>query len=219
MESKRRVMRLGVMGGTFDPVHIGHLRTAEEALDLLGLNEILFVPAGIPPHKPGRKTLPFEHRWRMLHLATKNNPRFRLSDVESRMPGKSFTVNSLNRLHEEYPQSELFFLVGRDAFFEMHTWFKYREVFGLASIGVLNRPECTEEEIGRYLQDKVSDSYQVCSGGMISHPDLPPVYILRNTRLDVSSTRIRELASEGLSVRYLVPDEVSGYITDNQLYK
>ncbi|MHC1725210.1 MAG: nicotinate-nucleotide adenylyltransferase [Syntrophobacteraceae bacterium] len=212
-------MRLGVMGGTFDPVHIGHLRTAEEALDLLGLNEVLFVPAAIPPHKPDEKTLSFEHRWRMLQLATENNARFRLSDIERRMPGKSFTVNSLSRLNEEFPESELFFLVGRDAFFEMHTWFRYQEVFRLASIVVLDRPECTEEEIGRFLMDKVSNIYQARSDSVLSHPELPSVYLLRNTRMDVSSTRVRELVSTGQSVRYLVPDDVLGYITDNQLYK
>ena len=121
------------------------------------------------------------------------------------------------QLHEENPGAELFFLVGGDAFFEMDTWYQFKEIFRLAAIVVLCRPECGEEEILEFVSKKVSDLYRIvpenrrnpASGAAVR------VYILRNTRMDISSTRIRELAAEGLSVRYLVPDNVLGYIGEN----
>ena len=138
MQTPRRV---GIMGGTFDPVHTGHLRIAEEAREKLGLDRVLFLPAADPPHKPGGSILAFEHRWRMLELATQGNPRFRLSDLESRLPGKSYSVNSLKKLSEEYGgKAELFFLVGLDAFVEVDTWWRFRELFELARMVVLRRP-------------------------------------------------------------------------------
>ncbi len=213
-------LRLGVFGGTFDPVHLGHLRAAQEALEILGLDEMLFVPVSVPPHKPSRKILPFQSRWRMLQLAIANNARFRLSDLERRMPGKSYTVHSLKKLHEENPGAELFFLAGGDAFFEIETWYEFKEIFRLASVVVLSRPKCGEEKILEFLSKKVSDLYGIVPGnGEIRHPVLPSVFCLRNTRMDISSTRIRELAAEGLSIQYLVPDNVLGYIEENKLYR
>ena len=212
-------LRLGVFGGTFDPVHLGHLRAAQEALDILGLDEMLFVPAAVPPHKPGRKILSFQSRWRMLQLALAGNSRFRLSDLERRMPGKSYTVHSLKQLRKENPGAELFFLVGCDAFFEMDTWFDFREIFRLAGIVVLCRPECSENEMLEFVSKRVSDLYRIVPENReIRHPVLCSVYSLQNTRMDISSTRIRELAAQGRSVRYLVPDNVCSYIGENGLY-
>ncbi len=213
-------LRLGVFGGTFDPVHLGHLRSAQEALDILGLDEMLFMPAADPPHKPGGAIASFRDRWQMLQLAVGNNPRFRLSDLERRMPGKSFTVNSLERLHKEIPGAEFFFLVGGDAFFEIDTWRRFKDIFGLAALVVLCRPECEEEEILGFVSGKVSGEYKIIPENReIRHPSLLSVYNLRNTRIDISSTRIRELAAEGLSMRYLVPDNVLSYIVENELYR
>jgi nicotinate-nucleotide adenylyltransferase len=215
-------LRLGVFGGTFDPVHLGHLRVAQEALDVLGFDEMLFLPAAVPPHKPGGTIASFQARWQMLLLATGGNPRFRVSDVERRMPGKSYTVNSLGLLHEENPGAELFFLVGGDAFFEIDTWYRFKQIFRLAAVVVLCRPGCSddEKEAWKFLSKNVSRLYEIVPGSReIRHPALPSVYNLRNTRMDISSTRIRELAAEGRCVRYLVPDNVLGYIGDNQLYR
>jgi nicotinate-nucleotide adenylyltransferase len=132
-------LRLGIFGGTFDPVHMGHLRAAEEALDILGLDEMVFLPVSIPPHKSGSNILSFQSRWRMLQLALAGNPRFRLSDLEQRMPGKSYTAHSLEQLRKENPDARIFFLVGCDAFFDMDSWYNYREIFRLADIVVLCR--------------------------------------------------------------------------------
>jgi len=211
--------RFGIMGGTFDPVHLGHLRTAEEAIDVLGLDRMLFIPAGSPPHKPGRQILSFQHRRNMLELAICGNPRFGLSDIEWRIPGKSYTVNTLRGLHKELQGGELFFLVGLDAFLEMDTWFEFRELFGLACMVVLRRPGYGEKDVGDFLRKKVSEQYEDKSGGgVFSHPELRPVYCLRNTQLDISSTGIRELAASGKSIRYLVPESVLRYIREECVY-
>jgi nicotinate-nucleotide adenylyltransferase len=215
-------LRLGILGGTFDPVHLGHLRAAQETLDLLGLDEMLFVPVAVPPHKPGNTIASFQARRQMLQLAVGGNPRFRVSDIERRMPGKSYTVNTLEQLHRENPGAELFFLVGGDAFFEIDTWYRFMEIFRLAAIVVLRRPDCgeNEKEIFDFVTRKVSDLYSIDPESReIRHPALLSVYNLRNTRMDISSTRIRELAARGRSVRYLVPDGVLGYIDGNELYR
>jgi len=213
--------RLGILGGTFDPVHMGHLRSAEEAAEVLNLDQVLFVPGAAPPHKPGCEVLAFEHRWAMLQLAIAENPRFGLSDIEHKLlPGRSYTVNTMRRLKEELPGAELFFLVGLDAFFEIDSWFLFTELFRLAEIVVLGRPGFNTGYIEDFLSGKVSSGYVRDPGDWtFRHPEMCSVYCLRNTRLDISSTRIRGLVAEGGSIRYLVPREVVGYIYERRLYR
>jgi nicotinate-nucleotide adenylyltransferase len=219
-EQKPMPLRLGILGGTFDPVHLGHLRAAEEAMEILGLDAVDFVPAALPPHKTEKKILSFETRRHMLQLALSANPRFRLSDMDLRIPGKSYTVNTLRRFQRYYPGAELFFLVGCDAFFEMNTWYDFPQIFSLASIVVLYRAECSLDEILSFAAGNVSGLYEAdYAKGQLRHPELCAIYKLLNTRLDISSTRIRELAAQGRSLRYLVPDNVWGYIAENGLYR
>jgi nicotinate-nucleotide adenylyltransferase len=213
--------RIGVMGGTFDPVHLGHLRAAEEAVEMLRLDTLLFVPAAAPPHKVGKSILPFEHRWRMLELAVKGHPCFELSDIENRLPGKSYTVVTLRKLREEIASlGDLYFLVGMDAFLEMNTWWHFKELFELAHMAVLRRPGYHEEEIGAFLNQNISSLYSRSSAdGPFQHPYLCSVYCLENTHMGISSTRIRRLAANGGSIRYLVLSEVMSYINDKKLYQ
>ena len=212
--------RIGLMGGTFDPIHIGHLRLAEEAVEALSLDSFLFIPAATPPHKPNRRIESFEDRWRMIELAVGDHPCFRPCDIERRLPGKSYTVVTLRALREEFPPgTELFFLLGLDSFRELDTWYKFKELFGLASIVVLRRPGYPRENIGRFLQQVVSPSYvRDRAADTFRHPSLFSVHYMKNTRLEISSSRIRQLAAEGRSVRYLVPGEIMRYITEKKLY-
>jgi nicotinate-nucleotide adenylyltransferase len=209
------------MGGTFDPVHIGHLRTAEEAIEMLNLDHLLFIPAAYPPHKPGRQILSFAHRFRMLELATLDHPRFRLSDIEQKLPGKSFTAITLRTLHENARRGvELYFLVGLDAFLEIDTWWHYKDLFRLANMVVLRRPGYSEEQVSEFLSRRVSSSFRVSGDATcFIHPELLPVYYLNNTRLGISSTQIRLLVAQGRSIRYLVPADVMGYIEEEKLYR
>ena len=146
---------------------------------------------------------------------------FYLSDVEKRLPGKSYTVVTLRKMREELPrESALFFLVGLDAFLELDTWWRFEELFGLASIVVLRRPGYHGEDLGRFLKETISPLYSYDSkAACFKHPELLPVHYLKNTRLGVSSTRIRRLVAEGRSIRYLVPDKVLRYIEEHGLYR
>ena len=212
--------RIGLLGGTFDPVHIGHLRVAEEALEALSLDGFVFIPAAVPPHKPDRRIESFEDRWCMLELAVEDNPHFELSDLERRLSGKSYTVVTLRELRKLYPpETELFFLVGLDAFWELDTWYRFKELFELASIVVVRRPGYPLDDLGEFLRRAVSPLYNLADGeDVFRHPSLYPVYCLRNTPLEISSTRIRQLAAEGRSIRYLVPLAMVRYIRANKLY-
>lgn len=213
--------RVGIMGGTFDPVHIGHLRVVEEAVETLELDALLFIPAASPPHKPDETVLPFHHRYEMLRLAVEGRPRFRVSDIERRLPGKSYTVNTLHKLREEGGEGvELFFLIGMDAFFELESWWRHRELFRLAHLVVLRRPGFEDEDVGAFLREKISPAYKRDAGScFFEHPELLSVHCLHNTHFGVSSTQVRRLAGEGKSIRYLVLEEVMRYIDANCLYR
>jgi nicotinate-nucleotide adenylyltransferase len=212
--------RVGILGGTFDPVHFGHLRTAEEALEALDFDSLLFVPAADPPHKSQKKIAPFKHRWRMLQLAVQGNARFQISDLEQRLSGKSYTVVTLNKLLEAHPgKVELYFLVGMDSFLELDTWWHYRELFQLARMVVARRPGYPEEVVESFLQQKVSSLYAWDRrASVFKHPDFHPTYYLETTCMGISSTQIRQLLSKGRSIRYLVPQEIMSYIKEKQLY-
>jgi len=213
--------RIGILGGTFNPIHIGHLRTAEEALESLRLDSFLFLPAAVPPHKTSRPILAFHHRWNLLNLAIAENPRFQALDLEFHLSGKSYTVRTLEELQRHFQRGvELFFLLGLDAFFEIHTWWHYIELFNLAQLVVMRRPSYREEDLERQLHDTVSDQYRWdAARSCFDHPRLLPVHYLRVTYIDVSSTKVRKLVAQGRSIRYLVPPQVIGYIDDNRLYR
>jgi nicotinate-nucleotide adenylyltransferase len=213
--------RYGVLGGTFSPIHIGHLRAAEEAIEALGLDSFLFLPAAVPPHKTALPILAFEHRWRLLNLAIAGNPRFRASDLELHLSGKSYTVRSLIALHEHFEgDSEIYFLLGLDSFLEIHTWWRYRDLFRLARLVIMRRPSYSDEDLERLLHERVSERYRWdAAESSFVHPTLLPVHYLKMTRIAVSSTQIRRLVAQGKSIRYLVPGEAISYILDNRLYR
>ncbi len=213
--------RVGIFGGTFDPVHVGHLRVAEEALEALDLHRIIFIPAADPPHKERQDILPFEHRWRMLALSLAGNPRFHMSDVEQKMAGKSYSVLTLQELRKNSGSREdYFFLVGLDSFLELDTWYRYRELFSLAHLVVLRRPGYKEGEVEEFLGQKVSPAYQPdAQERSFLHPSFCSVHLVDNTHLDISSTFVRGLVHRARSIRYLVADEVMSYIEDHKLYR
>ncbi len=215
------VQRVGILGGTFDPVHIGHLRIAEEALEALELDRLVFIPAADPPHKIQRDILPFEHRWRMLALSIEGNPLFFMSDIEQQMAGKSYTVLTLQELQRQSRgREEYFFLVGLDAFLELNTWYRYRQLFALAHLVVLRRPGHEERSVAQFLHEKVSCDYHLDPRkATFLHPTWLSVHLIHNTELAVSSTLIRSLARQGRSIRYLVVDDVMRYICEQKLYR
>lgn len=197
-------MKVGVFGGSFDPVHIGHLLMAEEARIKLNLDEVLFVPARIQWLKE-RELSPSHHRWEMLYLATKSNPFFKLSRIEIDRPGPSYTVDTLTLLHKEREGDEFYFLLGWDALAEIQYWKEPKRIIDLCYLVALPRfsfPRPDLEVLERALPG-------------ISQR----VIFLEAPIIGISSTQIRERVARGLSIRYLVPKEVEEYIFSYGLYK
>ncbi len=213
--------RLGILGGTFDPVHMGHLRIAEEAVDQLRLDGLMFIPAASPPHKVDRVLESFQHRCSMLQAAIADNPRFTLSTVEHEISGRSYTVATLRRLHARASRCvDYYFLVGMDSFLELDTWWRYKELFQLARIVVLGRPGYPGGDILKALRRMISPLYEAGQdGATFFHPHLLPVHALRSPLLEISSTGIRQLLASGRSIRYLVPQSVLSYIGAHALYR
>ena len=198
------MLRVGIFGGTFDPVHVGHLIAAQRATELLHLDEMLFVPAGEPWFKAGEPVTAAEHRMNMVRLAVESNPRFRACDVEVARPGPSYTVDTLEALHDDAPPGTDFFLVlGLDALAEMHRWRSPERVFELATVVGVARP-------GAEFDPMVLRRIFPSAAERVIMLDVPMI--------DVGATELRRRAAEGNSLRYLVPDSVEEYIREHGLY-
>jgi len=200
------VRRLGVMGGTFDPIHYGHLVTAEAAAEEFGLEQVIFVPAGQPPHKPPGAVTEARHRYLMTVLATVPNPRFTVSRVDINRPGPSYTVDTLRELHARYgPGVELYFITGADAMLQILTWKDAETLFGLCHFIAATRPGFRLSRLESVL-------------GPLMERYRDRIHPLQVPALAISSTDIRERVRTGRSVRYLLPDAVMHYIQKTGLY-
>lgn len=198
-------MNVGVLGGTFNPVHLGHLRAAEEVREALGLDRVLFVPARVPPHKASAEVAPPALRLRMVRAAVEGNPGFEVSDLELRREGPSYMVDTLATLRDGLgPSDRLWLLVGADAFREVHTWWRFPDLFRLADFAVMRRPPDTG---ALPLPRGIELDFAPSAGGYV-HASGREVRFVPVTLLDISSTRIRRALDEGRSVRYLVPEAV-----------
>jgi len=214
-------MRIGVFGGTFDPVHYGHLRCAEEARELLELDRVLFVPAATPPHKRHRAVAAAGHRVEMLRLAISGNRAFAVSTIEIDRPGTSYSVDTLRLIKSRLPgATEIVFLLGLDAFREIHTWKDYRSLFTLADFGVFSRPPYRFANLRALLP--VASRRDFCYGPtrrVLVHGSGSRVLYLNLTGLDISASVIRQRVQRGQSIRYLLPVSVERYITRTRLYR
>ncbi|MFC0708026.1 nicotinate-nucleotide adenylyltransferase [Cellulomonas uda] len=190
--------RLGVMGGTFDPVHHGHLVAASEVAARFGLDEVVFVPTGTPSFKQDQDVTPAEHRYLMTVIATASNPRFTVSRVDIDRGGVTFTVDTLRDLKAARPDAELFFITGADAVAQILTWKDAQELFSMAQFVAVTRP-----------------------GHTLSVEGLPVdrVHVMEIPALAISSTDVRARERAGQPVWYLVPDGVVQYIAKHQLYR
>jgi nicotinate-nucleotide adenylyltransferase len=190
--------RLGVMGGTFDPIHHGHLVAASEAAAELGLDEVVFVPTGRPSFKQDVEVTPAEHRYLMAVIATASNPRFTVSRVDIDRPGLTYTVDTLRDLRASRPEADLFFISGADAIEQLLTWKDPDQLWEMAHFVAVTRP-----------------------GHTLSVEGIPEgaVSVLEVPALAISSTDCRERARTGEPVWYLVPDGVVQYIAKHQLYR
>lgn len=202
---------IGVFGGTFDPIHVAHLAVAEEAAETLGLERVLFIPAGEPPHKPGRDITPAEHRLAMVELAIAGNERFAVDRRELERAGPSYTVDTLEALAAGVGTGtapDLTLILSADAFLGLMTWREPRRILELARIVVAPRdgsPDAGPDFLAKALPDR---------------PDLAGrATFLDGPRLRLSASELRARAAAGRSLRYLVPDAVAAYIGDHALYQ
>ena len=193
-------MGIGVMGGTFDPIHHGHLVAASEVADRFDLDEVLFVPTGEPWQKAGRQITPAEDRYLMTVIATASNPRFSVSRVDIDRGGPTYTIDTLKDLREQYPNEQLYFITGADALASIMSWHDWEEMFELAEFVGVTRPgyELREDMLPADIQERV--------------------HLVEIPAMAISSTGCRERASQGRPVWYLVPDGVVQYIAKNDLY-
>jgi nicotinate-nucleotide adenylyltransferase len=212
-------MNIGLMGGTFNPVHLGHLRIAEEARELCRLDRVLFIPTGDPPHKPLAGEVSVVRRCEMVRLAIAGNPAFELSDVEGQRGGKSYSIDTIGYFHTQRPDDRLFFIIGSDSFLEIGLWHRYAEIFRLCSLIVVERP-------GRPVADPL-EALPVAIRGEFGYTEPPRrlqhasgqcVHILAGRPLDISSTVIRSLVAAGRSISHLVPNAVEAYIKSQRIY-
>ncbi|MGQ9627735.1 MAG: nicotinate-nucleotide adenylyltransferase [Anaerolineae bacterium] len=198
-------MRVGVIGGTFDPIHIGHLIIAEEARVRLSLEKVVFVPAGLPPHKMENHVSPAEHRLEMVKLAIADNPYFSLSLVDVERFGPSFTVETIELLRQEWgPQAEIFFIMGQDSLVDILTWHKPQRLINLCRIVALSRPGF------RVDMEELEKSLPGASSRII---------LLNSPEVAISSTDIQRRVREGLPIKYQVPEAVEEYIYKHGLYR
>jgi nicotinate-nucleotide adenylyltransferase len=196
-------MNLGILGGTFDPIHYAHLFIAEEARVRYGLDRVLIVPNAIPPHKQSHPVGDPAHRVAMVQAAIESNPAFECSLVELERPGPSYTVDTLKRLLDQNAGAELFFITGLDTILEIPTWYRPEQVVQLTRFIAAERPGYSWDPGEQTLPEGLANR----------------VLPLATPQLDISSTDIRRRVREGLPIRYLTPDPVIGYIECHGLYR
>ena len=216
-------LKLGILGGTFNPIHYGHLAAAEEVRERLKLDKILFIPSYLPPHKQEEDIPSAAQRFEMVRLATAGNPNFETSDIEIRRQGKSYTIDTIETLRSTYPNAKLNFITGIDTFLEIQTWKDWERLFTLCSFVVLSRPgyrftdlvkiaflKQSEQELDKLDRGDLAQLV-VRSGALTVSLEMIALY-------DISSTDIRRKVKEGRSIKYHLPEAVEIYIMKNRLY-
>ena len=214
-------MRIGLFGGTFDPIHWGHLRSAEEVREAFRLDRVLFVPASIPPHKRGQTQTPARDRLQMVRLAVAKNPRFTVSTVEIARPGVSYSIDTIRHFAEDQHQRDsLYFIIGLDAFREIGTWKDFAQIFPLCNFIVTSRPGNGDSNPLRGTSIAVRRLFCYDFKQKIYHHRCgTSVHFLKLTDFAVSASDIRERVKQGKSIRYLVPSAVEAYIKKQGLYR
>jgi len=217
-------MKLGVLGGTFNPIHFGHLRAAEEVRQRVGLDRVLFVPSGTPPLKEeGLATA--EMRLRMVELAIATNPFFQVSDMEVRREGPSFTVDTLHDLRSIYPDDELSLILGTDAFAELPKWFRPVDIVAATDFIIVGRPPNGFSEIEDSSFLKAFDGSQRALSNLSKNiVEVPTIgdrraFLVSIPPLDISATTLRSMVREGHSIKYLLPEDVELFIMSHGLYR
>ena len=197
--------KIGLMGGTFNPIHIGHLMLAENAYASCNLDEVWFLPSADPPHKVDQNVLEYAHRSRMTELAIESIPYFKKSDFETERSERSYTAETLRLLRMRYPDTEFYFIMGADSLFQIETWYEPHNVMKRSILAVAVRDHHSIEEMNKQI-DYLKDRY----GARIQLMNMPGI--------DLSSNMIRRRVSQHQTIRFFVPENVRTYIYENGLY-
>ncbi|MBW1641860.1 MAG: nicotinate (nicotinamide) nucleotide adenylyltransferase [Deltaproteobacteria bacterium] len=224
-------MRVGLFGGTFNPVHNGHLAVAKEVKDGFPLDRIIFFPSAIPPHKETKVVVNADDRINMLRIAISATPdfseSFAISDIELKRSGPSYTIDTVYQYQSKMADdNQLYLIMGIDAFFEIDTWKSYLELFKIIPIIVMSRPQNEQHFNGAkwktletFIQSNISDDYEYSfSEKKYSHSENMPIHIYDVTPIDISATKIRKRIKKGMPVQPMLPPGVEGYIKSKGLY-
>lgn len=199
-------MKIGILGGTFNPIHTGHLILAENAYEFMGLDQVLFIPSGVSYLKDMNEILPAHQRLKLVELAIVSNPHFALSTIETDRKGNSYTYETLKELKAQNPDAELYFICGADVMMSIHTWKEPATILKYASLVVAPRND-TDPDLMNRQKEALAGDFQA------------KVYILNTAELDISSSMIRDRLIHKKSVRYYLPDPVIAYIQEHKLYE
>ncbi|MCX5806357.1 MAG: nicotinate-nucleotide adenylyltransferase [Proteobacteria bacterium] len=211
------MMKVGIFGGTFDPVHIGHLRTAEEIREQYLLDKVYFVPAYIPPHKRTREITDPVLRLKMLKRAVRGNKSLYASDIEIKNQGISYSINMIKIFQKRF--EKLYFIIGIDAFLEIDTWYHYQEIFNYTDFIIIERPINRKTPANTLFPSDIRKKINRIDERTYKHISGNKIHLQRGTQLDISSTMIRDSASSGRSIKYLVPQLVERFIDEMGLYR
>jgi nicotinate-nucleotide adenylyltransferase len=212
--------KLGILGGTFDPIHMGHLRTAVEIGQEMNLEKVYLVPSSSPPHKTVEPVTLFRHRLTMARLALGDSSFLEVLDLEGKRPGLSYSIETLKELHRAFsPKPELYFILGVDAFQEIRTWKEYRNLFDYSHFVIIQRPGPQPDKIDFLIANTGLDIRKTKKPDVFMAPSGKTLSFMATTRMDISSTGIREAIRSGKSIRFLVPDQVRNYIITKGLYR
>ena len=212
-------MKFGILGGTFDPIHFGHLRSAEEIGEELNLEKVYLIPSASPPHKTRGSVTPFHHRLTMARLAVGDSSVLAVLDLEGKRPGLSYSIETLKEFHDIFtPEPELFFILGLDAFLEIKTWKEYKNLFKYCHFVIIQRASYRAEKLESFLLSLSVGASKTESPGVFSTPSGKTFLLMAPTLMDISSTHIREMVRRGRSIRFLVPESVRDYINQKGLF-
>jgi nicotinate-nucleotide adenylyltransferase len=193
-------MKIGIIGGTFDPIHIGHLLIAEQARDQMNLDKVWFIPTGHPPHKQGNQITAAYHRLEMVKIATEKNSAFEVLDWEIKREKLSYTIDTINWAVETYPSHQFSLIVGTDMVNNLPSWYQVEKLVQLVSIIAVKRPGFTAESLPEFIREKVR-------------------WVEDAVEILISASQLREHITRGRSFRYAVPHNVCRYIEEHQLYE
>lgn len=215
-------LKVGLFGGSFNPLHFGHLRAADEVMEILDLDKVVFIPSSIHPIKNKKNIADAKYRLKMLELATRDTEEFEVSDVEMKRPGPSFTIDTLKHFKNNYKNYRMYFVLGTENLAKIDTWEDYKELFKYADFAVIRRPGFNFKNIRdilpRSLAKEFTFSGKKDGKTVYKHTSGNDLIFFQIKGIRISSTTLRKSVKNGKSIKYFVPDSVNKYILKNKLY-